>query len=117
HQIAQKNYSMGEYLNQNRAEQMTVDRDITRSEVERLNSEVAEATKAIQSMEVKAPRDGIVVYKPNNQNEKPAEGDEVSMIQKVLELPDLNTMIVETTIPEQNAYRISEGALVEMRLD
>src|SRR5690606_24467378 len=61
--------------------------------------------------------DGIVVYKPNNQNEKPAEGDEVSMIQKVLELPDLNTMIVETTIPEQNAYRISEGALVEMRLD
>ncbi|MDQ2076446.1 efflux RND transporter periplasmic adaptor subunit [Marinimicrobium sp. ABcell2] len=117
HKIARKNYEMATYRNQNRAEQMTVERDIIRSEVERLNSEVAEATMAIQSMEVKAPRDGIVVYKPNNRDEKPAEGDQISLIQRVLELPDLNTMIVRTTIPEQNAYRISEGALVELQLD
>lgn len=117
HKIAQKNYQMALYRKENRTEQMAVDSDITRSEVERLTAEVRESQAAIQAMEVKAPRAGMVVYKPNNQGEKPAVGDEISLIQKVIELPDLTSLIIETTIPEQNAHKVGVGDKVELRMD
>ncbi len=117
HQIAQKNYQMALYRKENRAEQMAVETQITRSEVERLTAEVREAQAAIQALEVEAPRAGMVVYKPNNQGEKPAVGDEISLIQKVIELPDLTSLIIETTIPEQNAHKVGVGDKVELRMD
>lgn len=117
HKIAQKNYQMALYRKENRAEQMAVDRDITRSEVDRLTSEVREAQAAIQAMEVKAPRASMVVYKSNSQGDKPAIGDEFSLIQKVVELPDLQSLIIETTIPEQNAHKVGVGDRVELRMD
>lgn len=117
YKIAQKNYQMALYRKENRTEQMAVDSDITRSEVDRLTAEVREAQAAIQAMEVKAPRSGMVVYKPNNQGDKPAVGDEISLIQKVIELPDLQSLIIETTIPEQNAHKVGVGDLVELRMD
>ncbi len=116
-EIAEYNYEMAKTRQQNRLAQMEVDREITQSEVERLTAEVNEQKAAIEAMNVKAPRDGIVVYKTNNDGEKPAEGDQFSLIQKVVEIPDLDSLIVETTIAEQQAYKVSVGDRVEIRLD
>ncbi|MDO3383076.1 efflux RND transporter periplasmic adaptor subunit [Gilvimarinus algae] len=115
--IAELNYAMAKVRQSNRIAQMAVDREITESEVERLSSEVNEQRNAIAAMEVKAPRDGIVVYIPNNEGNKPAEGDQFSLIQKILELPDLNSLIIETTVDEPIAYKVSAGDRVDIRLD
>lgn len=116
-EIAELNYAMAGFRQKNRLQQMNVNQEITESEVERLTAEVNEQKAAIEAMSVKAPRDGIVVYKPNNDGEKPAEGDQFSVIQKVIEIPDLNSLIVETAIAEQLAYKVKRGDRVEIRLD
>lgn len=116
-QIARLNYTMAIERKKSRMAQMAVDREITRSEVDRLQAEVNEQLQAIEAMEVKAPRDGLVVYLPNNDGDKPAEGDQFSLIQKVIEIPDLNSLMVETTIDEQIAYKVKPGDKVEITID
>ncbi|MDO3384435.1 efflux RND transporter periplasmic adaptor subunit [Gilvimarinus sp. SDUM040013] len=116
-QVAELNYRMAVARQNNRLEQMEVNREITHSEVQRLESELNEQLQAIQAMEVKAPRDGLVVYLPNNEGDKPAEGDQFSLIQKVVEIPDLNSLIIETTVDEQMAYKVQVGDKVEIRMD
>lgn len=117
YEIARKNLEFGKYRNSNRQAQAHVDMEITEAEIKRLQAEVAEMEKAIRDMEVTAPKDGIVVYVPNNDGEKPAEGDQVSLIQKVVELPNLETMIIETTIPEQVINRVRVGQQVKIAID
>lgn len=115
--IAEKNYQMAQLRKTSQVAQMQVDREITQAEVERLSAEVQEQQNAIAAMEVKAPRAGIVVYVPNNDGNKPAEGDQFSLIQKVVEIPDLDSLIIETTVDEQIAYKVKVGDRVEIRLD
>jgi multidrug efflux pump subunit AcrA (membrane-fusion protein) len=115
--IAELNYDMVDFRRANRISQMAVDREITESEVSRLTSEVNEQQDAIEEMQIQAPRPGIVVYKPNNEGDKPAEGDQFSVIQKVIELPDLESLIIETTVDEQIAHKVSAGDRVEIKLD
>lgn len=117
YQIARKALEFGEFRNANQRAQAKVDMEITEAEIKRLQAEVTEMEEAIQDMEVKAPKGGIVVYVPNNDGEKPAEGDQVSLIQKVVELPNLETMIIETTIPEQVISRVRLGQPVKIVID
>jgi HlyD family secretion protein len=117
HEIRKHNYEMAAFRQENRLAQMKIDREVVESEVQRLSAEVNEQRKAIAAMEVKAPRDGIVVYKIDPEGNKPAEGDQFSSIQKVVEIPDLSHLIVETTIPEQIAYKVSVGDRVELSFD
>lgn len=116
-QIAELNFAMADKRKSNRLAQMVVNKEITESEVERLQAEVNQQLTAIQSMEVKAPRSGLVVYVPNNDGEKPAEGDEFSLIHKVIEIPDLESLIIETTIEEPLAHKVGVGDKVEIQLD
>lgn len=116
-EIAGLNYTMAIERKKSRIAQMAVDMEITQSEVDRLQAEVNEQLQAIAAMEVKAPRDGLVVYLPNNEGDKPAEGDQFSLIQKVIEIPDLTSLIVETTIDEQLAYKVKPGDNVEIKID
>lgn len=117
HEIRKHNHEMAAFRQENRLSQMQIDREVVQSEVQRLTAEVNEQRAAIASMEVKAPRDGLVVYKVDPEGNKPAEGDQFSSIQKVVEIPDLSHLIVETTIPEQIAYKVSVGDRVELSFD
>ncbi len=115
--IARREYEMARYRQRNRLQQMEVGDDIGRSEVERLNAEVNEQLQAIAAMEVKAPRDGIVVYKADHNGKKPAKGDQFTPVRKVVELPDLNKLIIESTVDEHQAHKIRQGDPVEIRID
>lgn len=117
HKISLKAFELSTFKNQNKKQQVTVENEISRAEVERLQAEVKEFQQAIGKMTKMAPKDGIVVYLPNNEDSKPAEGDNIFMAQKVIELPNLNKMIVETTIPEQDVSRVAIGQLVQIKLD
>lgn len=115
--IAEKSVLLAQYREQNRRRQSAVEQTITASEIARLQAEVKESEQAIANMKVKAPKEGIVVYLPNNDGNKPAEGDEIFFVQKVLELPNLSDMVVKTTIPEQQISRVAVGQIVSIKLD
>ncbi len=115
--VDQKNYQMALFRQKNRLAQMVIDREIVLSEVQRLSAELNEQQKAIEAMEVKAPRDGIVVYKADHKGNKPAEGDQFTPIQKIVSLPDLNNLIVKTTIAEHKSFEVQPGDKVEIKFD
>jgi len=115
--IATKEMALISYRQGNKRQQIVLIHQINQAEVERLRAEVKERKQAIGAMKVKAPKDGIVVYLPGEEQKKPASGDNVFMAQKLIELPNLNKMIVKTTIAENDVSRISIGQRVAIELD
>lgn len=115
--VATKEMALIDYRQSNKQQQIELEHQINQAEVERLTAEVKERKNAISAMKVKAPKDGIVVYIPGNEQKKPANGDSVFMADKLIELPNLNKMIVKTTIAENDVSRISIGQKVAIELD
>ena len=115
--IAEKEMVLIAYRQNNKRQQIALEHQINEAEVERLRAEVNERQQGISDMRVKAPKDGIVVYLPGEEQKKPAAGDSVFMAQKLIELPNLNKMIVRTTIAENDVARISVGQKVAIELD
>jgi HlyD family secretion protein len=73
---------------------------------------------AIEQMNVRAPRDGTVVYVVNQwNNEKKKVGDNAWKQEKILEIPDLTQMKAEGEIDEGDAGRVVIGQRVTLRLD
>jgi multidrug efflux pump subunit AcrA (membrane-fusion protein) len=68
-------------------------------------------------MHVKAPQDGIVIYKTGWRDEKKKVGDSTWAGEKILELPDLSAMMAKGEIDEADAGRIAVGQKVTIRLE
>lgn len=92
-----------------------------KAEVAALSSEVAQHQSAISlltegqaRMTVKAPRDGMIVYRPQFNGEKFAVGSQVWMGLSVATLADQNQLIVNAKVPEVQsaAVRLGQAARV-----
>jgi HlyD family secretion protein len=82
-----------------------------------LERETAQMMKNIESLEVRAPRDGYVVHVEDWNDEKPKVGATVWAGQSILEIADLHSMEVEAEVAERDAHQVSPGQRVEVRLD
>jgi HlyD family secretion protein len=72
---------------------------------------------AIGAMQVAAPRDGTVTYISNWREEKKKPGDTCWRGERLLELPDLATMVAQGEVDEGEAGRVAVGQRVTFRLD
>ncbi len=88
-----------------------------RNQQERAEQRVAEIRAAIEQMEVKAPRDGTVIYVTDWREEKKKIGDSCWRGDKVVEIPDLESMIAKGEVDEVDGGRIATGQRVTFRLD
>ncbi|WDE08625.1 HlyD family efflux transporter periplasmic adaptor subunit [Thalassomonas viridans] len=84
--------------------------------VSRLMSEVEELFNDIEKLKVKAPRDGMVVYKTNWKGEKPAVGETMQFGQRVMEIADLAQMQLIAQINEFDSGRVAVGQVVKVYL-
>jgi HlyD family secretion protein len=85
-------------------------RDRARGRVEALEA-------AIEKMTVRAPQDGIVVYRTNWRDEKKKVGDSVWFGEVVLALPDLSEMEGDGFVDEADGGPVAEGQPVTLRLE
>jgi multidrug efflux pump subunit AcrA (membrane-fusion protein) len=85
-------------------------RDRARGRVEAL-----EAT--IERMNIRAPQDGIVVYRTNWRDEKKKVGDSVWFGEVVLSIPDLTEMKGDGFVDEADGGPVREGQPVTVRLE
>jgi HlyD family secretion protein len=91
-----------------------------RSKRDRSAARVREAEAAIAAMRVVAPRDGTVVYvsgRGPGGNEKKKVGDSCWRGEKVLEIPDLQSLRAVGQEDEADAGRVAPGQRVSLRLD
>ena len=72
---------------------------------------------AIDGMNIRAPQDGIVVYRPNWRDEKKKVGDSVWFGEVVLALPDLSAMKGDGFVDEADGGPVREGQPVTLRLE
>ncbi len=85
-------------------------RDRARGRVEALE-------RNIERMTVKAPQDGIVVYKTNWNDEKKKVGDSVWSGETLLAIPDLSEMKGDGFVHEADGGPVEEGQPVTVRLE
>ena len=116
-EIAKKSLELANFEYSNHQQLAEVEQEMISANIRRLTSQKNERQQAIKSLTINAPKGGIVVYLPEHDGSKPAEGDNVFFAQKIIELPNLSQMTVKTTIPEQEISRIQLGQQVEIKLD
>jgi hypothetical protein len=68
-------------------------------------------------MNIRAPQDGIVVYRTNWRDEKKKVGDSVWFGETVLSLPDLSEMKGDGFVDEADGGPVAEGQAVTLRLE
>jgi RND family efflux transporter MFP subunit len=84
---------------------------------ERAENKVSDMLSAIESMTVKAPRDGTVIYVTNWREEKKKVGDSCWRGEKVVEIPNLDRMMADGEVDEADASRVAAGQKLSLRLD
>ena len=90
---------------------------MAKSKVARLQSEVDGYLQDIDRLKVKAPIDGLVIYKTNYQGEKSSIGESVQFGQPVMELAVLENMQVKAQIDEPDSGKITPGQTVKITID
>ncbi|MEM7480154.1 MAG: HlyD family efflux transporter periplasmic adaptor subunit [Acidobacteriota bacterium] len=84
---------------------------------DRAAARVAEVRGQIESMTVRAPRDGTFLHRANVRGEKKRAGDSVWRREKIGEIPDLSRMMADGEVDEAEAGRLAVGQAVNLRLD
>ncbi len=80
--------------------------------------EIQTAEEAIRNLELRAPRDGVVVVADNNrEGRKIAVGDTMWVGQAVARLPDLSTMMVRAALSDVDDGRVAVGMKAVCTLD
>jgi HlyD family secretion protein len=88
-----------------------------RSQRDRARGRVEALQDAIEKMSVKAPQDGIVVYRTNWRDEKKKVGDSTWFGETVLSIPDLSEMRADGFVDEADGGLVAEGQTVILRLE
>jgi multidrug efflux pump subunit AcrA (membrane-fusion protein) len=78
---------------------------------------VQELEANIAQMTVRAPRAGTVIYKANWRGEKKKIGDSTWRGEKVIEIPDLDTMQAAGEVDEAHSGRLAVGHPVSLHLE
>jgi HlyD family secretion protein len=80
--------------------------------------EIRTAEEAIGNLELRAPRDGVVVVADNNREGRKIEvGDTMWVGQAVARLPDLSTMMVRAALSDVDDGRVAVGMKAVCTLD
>jgi len=88
-----------------------------RQQRDRAAGRVKALEDAIEKMNIRAPQDGIVVYRTNWRDEKKKVGDSVWFGEVVLALPDLSEMKGDGFVDEADGGPVTEGQPVTLRLE
>jgi HlyD family secretion protein len=88
-----------------------------KSQRDRAASRVTELEAGVAKMTVRAPQDGIVIYKTGWRDEKKKVGDAVWFGETFLQIPDLTELYAEGEVDEADAGAVTVGQRVRLRLE
>ena len=97
--------------------QRAAERVLVEAELAQLEAEVATLSRAVTELQVKAPRDGILVLRTSWRGERFEVGSQVFIGQAVAEIPDPATLLVRATAPERELLRLAIGAKARVRVE
>lgn len=99
------------------AEQRHQEMRVLTAEVERLQAEIAQLRQDIGSLQLVAPRDGLMMHRSSWNGEKFDVGSQVWRGQAVAEIPDGSTLAVRATLPERDLLHVANGTRVRVMIE
>jgi HlyD family secretion protein len=90
---------------------------IIASKKARAENKVNEIKRGMESFQVKSDRDGIAVYKLKWNGERFQVGENCWSGLSLIEIPDLNTILVEAFVPEVDIGKVKLGQRAEVTID
>lgn len=99
------------------AEKSRADLAAFRDRRDRARHRLARLQEEKESMTIKAPRDGTLIYASNWRGEKKKVGDSVWRAEKLMEIPDLARMMADGSVVESRIGNVAVGQRVTLRLD
>lgn len=91
------------------AEQRRQERRLLQSERNQLQADVERLQTSLAQLEIKAPRDGVMMHKSSWSGDKFDVGTQVWRGQTIAEIPDASTLAVRAELPERDMLRVSAG--------
>ncbi|MFT5757340.1 MAG: multidrug efflux pump subunit AcrA (membrane-fusion protein) [Alteromonadaceae bacterium] len=98
------------------SESSTGDMGLLEMQQQQHQSKLKQLSSSLNQLEVKAPHDGLLVYKANWRGEKPRAGQSLWPGQKIAELPNINEMKAKLFVIESEAIALAEGKKVSLYL-
>jgi HlyD family secretion protein len=96
---------------------MQINEQVQQAKISKAKSEVDVLTTSMKRLQIKAPKEGMVVLIPNGDNEKPAVGDTVYRGRRIMSLPALDKIAVKVEFDESYTANIVLGDDVRITLD
>jgi len=93
------------------------DLDLLEIEQRKAQLRIQEAEQGLQSLEITAPHDGILVYERDWRGETVEVGQSLWNRQAIAEIPNLDTMEAEVFVLEADAGGLTEGGPAELILE
>jgi len=90
---------------------------IIASKKARAENKVNEIKRGMESFQVKSDRDGIAVYKLKWNGERFQVGENCWSGLSLIEIPDLDTILVEAFVPEVDTGKVKLGQRAEVTID
>jgi HlyD family secretion protein len=96
---------------------MVVNEQVQVAKISKAQSRVDEINDSINKLQVIAPKSGMVVLVPDNEDKKPAVGDTVFMGSRLISLPSLDNIAVKVEFDESFTSKVNLGDKVRVTLD
>jgi multidrug efflux pump subunit AcrA (membrane-fusion protein) len=99
------------------AESSAGDMGLLKMKQQQHQEKIFQLNDSLSRLEVRAPHDGLLIFKANWRGEKPRAGQSLWSGQKIAELPDTSVMKAKLYILESEAIDLAEGKLVTFHLN
>ncbi|WP_293747987.1 efflux RND transporter periplasmic adaptor subunit [uncultured Paraglaciecola sp.] len=93
---------------------MLINVKVSEGKIRSMQSRVNSIEREIAKLSVKAPKDGLVMYRENGDGEKPAVGETVFMGRSLLQLPSLDSIALKAEFAEPDKAKIKQGQAVRV---
>lgn len=98
-------------------ESMRINEQVQLARVSKARSQVEELEDSMKKLQITAPKSGMVVLVPDNEDKKPAVGDTVFMGSRIIALPSLDKISVKVEFDESFTSIVNMGDAVRVTLD
>lgn len=93
------------------------DMSLLKMQEQQQSDKLSQLDSSLSQLEVKAPHDGLLVYKANWRGEKVREGQPLWPGQKIAELPDITVMKAKVFVLENEALSLTKDKAVTFHLN
>ncbi|MFA3792449.1 HlyD family secretion protein [Aliiglaciecola sp. SL4] len=98
-------------------ERMVINGEVQNGRIKKLQLRVKNIQDSLDKLIVKAPKNGLVVYQVDNNDNKPAVGETVYMGRPIVTLPSLDKLAVKVEFDESDSSIVKVGQQVKVILD